>query len=162
MAIQHHNFTLLKTTLIGLTFSALSAIALFYLAIHRQLLPRGGYIWSYEFNKFTTYNPVWWIAVLASFVIAFIIARRTKWTFLWIALTLIGCLALYLGSSYSLRHLVNPDMPKLYTAKVRLPDGTEQLHAAFGINGEDAKQNIMHLRVVPQGSVFVEFLPPTN
>lgn len=97
--------TILKTTLFGLGMSGLCAIGLFYLAVYHHALPRNGYIWSYEFNKFTVYNPVWWITVLGSFVTAFIIARKTHRMILWIAVALTGCLALYLAFGYMLRHL---------------------------------------------------------
>jgi FtsH-binding integral membrane protein len=106
VVVQHHNFTLLKTTLIGLGMSGLCAIGLFYFAVYHHALPRNGYIWSYEFNRLVTYNPLWWITVLGSFVIAFVIARKTRRMTLWIALTLTGCVALYLAFCYSLRYLV--------------------------------------------------------
>ena len=49
--------------------------------------------------------------------------------------------------------------PKLYTAKVRHLDGSEQLHVAFATSEEEAKQEIMGVKTVPEGTVFVGFLP---
>jgi hypothetical protein len=106
MPTQPHNFTLLKTTLLGLALSAICAVAVFYRALNYHALPRGQHIWSYEFNNRVTWNPEWWITVLGSFAVAFIIARKTRQMLLWIAVALTGCCVLYLALAHSLRYLL--------------------------------------------------------
>ena|ERR1051326_340144 len=96
--------TILRGTVIGLGLSGLCGVGLFYLAVYRHLLPRI-YIVSHELHVFVLYNPFWWITVLGSFAVGFIFASKIHRKFLWITIAATGCVALYLGFGYMLRHL---------------------------------------------------------
>ena len=99
-----------KGSLLALWLFGFGTMAYFYIAIYSHMPPNSS-VDIRAITALTTLNPLWWAALVLSFVIGIAIARSWPGPLgLWIALLVTGfipagCLALFLALVYKLKQI---------------------------------------------------------